>query len=228
MADAYALNRKRSICLFYRKNEVKHLNESRMSFNKLSNKLLKCFTKKEYKKWEEKNGKVDCKGGSWRSKNTTTTPKEWLSIYKYSEEYSVGWYSNPRDASQFEGMTNVMDFGAGVGTPWKNIPANTNLYLYEANLVACKNLKENYKNNSNVKVISSFKNLKNVKFDAIHSYDVLEHVRYLNEHLELFYLLGNNGCLYHFIIDIGAAGGHVYDLHDDTHLSPDWSQFNRN
>ena len=115
----------------------------------------------------------------WGEFNKTTTPTEWLSIYKYSKEYG-NWSSTSKSCNpSWKG--NILDFGAGSGTPWINIHPGMTLYLLEANLFLANGLKETYSTYSNVKVINSLKEVSNIKFDYIYSKDVLEHVRYIRQ-----------------------------------------------
>ena len=79
-------------------------------------------------------------------------------------------------------------------------------------------LKESYKSSPNVKIISDFNEIINIKFDHIYSKDVLEHVRYINEHLKILYYLGNNNCSYNILIDDASSDGHVLNLYPDTVL----------
>jgi hypothetical protein len=159
----------------------------------------------------------------WGEFNKTTTPTEWLSIYKYSKEYG-NWSSTSKSCNpSWKG--NILDFGAGSGTPWINIHPGMTLYLLEANLFLANGLKETYSTYSNVKVINSLKEVSNIKFDYIYSKDVLEHVRYINEHLNILYYLGNIDCAYSLEIDEAPSPGHVLNLHKDSIIDSFWLQF---
>jgi hypothetical protein len=159
----------------------------------------------------------------WGNFNEITSPIEWLSIYKYSKEYG-NWstITNPCNPS-WKG--NILDFGAGSGTPWSNINPDITLYLLEANLILAKGLKETYNIYDNVKIITSLKEISDIKFDFIYSKDVLEHVRYINEHLDILYYLGNPDCTYFLEIDESPSPGHVLNLHTDSTMNSFWLQF---
>ena len=153
------------------------------------------------------------------------TIKEWLSIYRHSKEYG-NWEVNTRTLSETS-FGNVLDFGAGVGEPWKisSINENTHLYLLEANLKMASELEETYKSLNNVTIVTSLQDIKHLKFSLIYSNDVLEHVRYVNEHLDIFWHLGDTNCLNHHIIDYGLAEGHVLNLHQDTIINKFWENY---
>jgi hypothetical protein len=197
--------------------------------NKLEN-LIKLVTKtltyEEYEKTDFSRMQLPGEGASdWHKFfNRTTDPATWLSIYKYDKLYGSNWYSNSKPMDLIsEG--NVLDFGAGSGTPWISVPDNVTLYLLEVNLVLSNKLIENYSGYKNVKVVNSLDEIKTLKFDFIYSKDVLEHVRYVNEHLEILYHLGNESCQYYLDIDSAPAGTHVLNLHDDTIISDFWMKY---
>ena len=196
----------------------------KQSLSKLINLVSDSLTLKEYE--ESKFNPLKFYGGGpsdWGEFNTTTTPVEWLSIYKYSKEY--GNWSTSTNACNPTWEGNVLDFGAGSGTPWNNIPPNVTLYLLEANLILADGLKETYSTYNNVKVITSLKEISNIQFNHIYSKDVLEHVRYINEHLDILYYLGNADCTYSLEIDEAPSPGHVLNLHNDSIIDSFWLQF---
>ena len=160
----------------------------------------------------------------WEDSSKISTPQEWLGIYRYAPDYGKHWKSLPVDCFKHCRSGNVLDFGAGVGTPWINIPEEVTLYLYEANLQMANELKEIYQSHHNVIVVTSFKDIKDVKFDYIYSHDVIEHVRYVNEHLDILYYLGNDkNCIYNLLVDVGFSPNHVLNLHKDSILNNFWS-----
>jgi hypothetical protein len=196
------------------------------SLKKLVNLVTNSFTLQEYEQSRFNLLKFYGNGtNDWEEFNKITTPKEWLSIYKYSKEY--GNWSTITNSCDSSWNGNILDFGAGAGLPWNNIHSNMNLYLLEANLTIAEKLKETYSSYDNVKVITSFKEILNVKFNYIYSKDVLEHVRYINEHLDILYYLGNQNCSYNLSIDPAPSGGHVLNLHPDTVINEFWSQFKK-
>ena len=199
------------------------INPDTRTYEELSNLVLECMPEDEYKKWESKRGTVGAHSHQWSQFNISTTPKEWLSIYRYSQEYATSWETSTLPCKDYWNG-NVLDFGAGVGRPWEIPSDNINLYMYEANLYMVDILKENYKNQPNVKIVNTFNDIKDIKFNHIFSSDVIEHVRYVNEHLSLLWLLGDENCQYELIIDKGAAGGHVLYLHLDTNINSWWNE----
>jgi 2-polyprenyl-3-methyl-5-hydroxy-6-metoxy-1,4-benzoquinol methylase len=196
------------------------------TINKLEN-LIKLVTKtltyKEYQKTDFYKMVLPGEGNSdWHKFfNYTTDPITWLSIYKYDKLYGSNWSSNSKSMNLIS-KGNILDFGAGSGMPWVHIPDEVTLYLLEINLVLFNKLVENYASYKNVKVINSLNEIKTLKFDFIYSKDVLEHVRYVNEHLEILYHLGNDSCQYYLDIDSSPAGTHVLNLHDDTIINDFW------
>lgn len=207
----------------YNKNKIKKYgNEERL--DELINLVSEFSTLEEYKNtsyYKDKNISFKGAGGNWQNLNAKTTPKEWLSIYRYADEYG-NWKTKPNTCSPQWKNKKVLDFGAGAGTPWEGVDG-VNLYLLEANLHISSLLKKTYEPFSNVKVITTFKELpKDVRFDFIYSKDVLEHVRYINEHLEILYYLGNENCDYYLMIDEGPSAGHVINLHEDTKIKADF------
>ena len=104
----------------------------------------------------------------------------------------------------------------------ENIPKEIDLFLVEINLAAAEKLKRNYRQNSNVKIVTDLNDIKDIRFDFIYSKDTIEHVRYLNEHLNIFYILGKPTCRYTIFLDNCPSEGHVYDLHEDTILNKFW------
>ena len=209
----------------YNKNQIKKYgNEEKL--DELINLVSEFSTLEEYKNtsyYKDKNINFKGGGGNWQDLNAKTTPKEWLSIYRYADEYG-NWKSKPNTCSPLWKNKSVLDFGAGSGTPWEGV-SGVNLYLLEANLGLSSLLKKTYEPFPNVRVITTFKELpKGIRFDFIYSKDVLEHVRYINEHLEILYYLGNENCDYNLIIDNVPSGGHVINLHEDTIIKTNfWS-----
>ena len=196
----------------------------KQSLSKLIKLVSNSYSLKEYENSKFNPLKFFGNGDSdWGEFNKTTTPIEWLSIYKYSKEY--GNWSTSTNACNPTWEGNVLDFGAGSGTPWNNIPPNVTLYLLETNLLLADGLKETYSTYNNVKVITSLKEVSNIKFNHIYSKDVLEHVRYVNEHLDILYHLGNPDCTYSLEIDEAPSPGHVLSLHPDTTIDSLWLQF---
>ncbi len=199
-------------------------NPDTRTYEELLGLVLEYMPEDEYKKWEGKRGKVGAYSHEWPEFNNTTTPKEWLSIYRYSQTYAASTIKTKSLPCKDYWNGNVLDFGAGGGKPWGIPSDNINLYMYEANLYMVDFLKENYKNQPNVKIVNTFNDIKDIKFNHIFSCDVLEHVRYINEHLSLLWLLGDENCKYELIIDVGSAGGHVLNLHADTKINSWWNE----
>lgn len=206
----------------YNKTEIKEY-KPESSLDVLIDLVSKSLTPEEYDKTEFSKMKLQGNGSSdWhRFFNSTLDPITWLSIYKYDKLYGSNWTTTPKSMNLISGG-NVLDFGAGSGTPWVDIPDTIHLYLLEANLVLFDRLVANYSNNKNVTVINSFYDIKSLKFDYVYSKDVLEHVRYVNEHLDILYYLGNEQCSYYLDIDTASAGTHVLNLHLDTTINDFW------
>ena len=184
-------------------------------------------------------------GGIWKNSNQSATSEEWVSIYRHSAIYSDNWLTSTLNLRQmlkrycptiveidnmnphptgYQPEGNVLDFGAGVGKPWEDIPEKITLFLLEINIEAAKKLKEEYKDNTNVVIVTDINSIKDIRFDWIYSKDVLEHIRHINEHLDIFYILGKKTCIYNLIVDIGGAAGHVYGLHKDSKLNSFWNK----
>ena len=203
----------------FNKNEIKPYGDE-TKLQELLDLVSEYSTLKEYKKFRSKykNNNYTGEGASnWNNSNVLCTPKEWLSIYRYADEYG-NWLSKTNTCNPAWKNKTVLDFGAGSGTPWEGVD-DVNLYLLEANLGLSSLLKKTYEPFSNVKIVTTLNELpKDIKFDYIYSNDVLEHVRYINEHLEILYYLGNETCNYDLIIDEAPSGGHVLNLHEDTKI----------
>ena len=190
-------------------------------------------------------------GGTWKNSNQSATSKEWVSIYRHSAIYSDNWLTSTLNLKNtlkrhcpslvetepfinfgpdlltqtgYQPEGNVLDFGAGVGKPWVDIPEKITLFMLEINIAASKKLKEVYKDDTNVRIVTDLNSIKDIRFDWIYSKDVLEHVRHINEHLDIFYILGKKTCRYNLLIDIGSSRGHVYGLHKDSELNPFWNK----
>jgi len=204
----------------YNKNQIKKYGDEK-KLNELIDLVSECSTLKEYKKFRSKykdNNYAGEGASNWNNSNSLCTPKEWLAIYKYADEYG-NWSSKTQICGPAWKDKTVLDFGAGSGTPWSGDIDGVDLYLLEANLGISSLLKKRYESFPNVKIITTFKELpKDIKFDYIYSKNVLEHVRYLNEHLEILYYLGNENCDYWLQIDPNPMGGHVMNLHEDTKI----------
>ena len=160
----------------------------------------------------------------WANNNKEANPRNWLSIYKFDKFYGSNWKSQPKACPQ-EWKGNVLDFGAGPGTPWTDIREEFILYLLEANLVIADMLRESYKDYDNVKVVTSLLEVKDIQFNFIYSKEVIEHVRYTNEHFDIFYLLTKPEGECKLLIDPSPAPGHVYNLHEDSISNQFWSQY---
>jgi len=209
------------------------------SLDELINLVDKSLTLEQYKKFRSKKNYNFIGEGynqRWNDCNLNATPEEWLSIYKYSDEYNNFKQAPNRIPQEWvkghnvwgSNFKNILDFGAGPGEPWsiKSIDSNVNLYLLEANLSIANNLKEKYKwDCDNVHVVTSFQEIKHIKFNYIYSRDVIEHVRNLNEHLDLLYHLGAEDACYFYKIDGQPNPVHVLHLHNDTKINDFWQQF---
>ena len=64
-------------------------NPDTRTYEELLGLVLEYMPEDEYKKWEGKRGKVGAYSHEWPEFNNTTTPKEWLSIYRYSQTYAA-------------------------------------------------------------------------------------------------------------------------------------------
>ena len=226
----------------YNKTELSTLTTHELPHEDKLDSLLKLVTNwyspKEWEKLRIKkfdDYKFSGVKGIWKDSNLKTTAKEWLSIYRYSNDYADNWnsdsqnldrlltaYEESHEILRYKRKANVLDFGAGVGRPWENIPEEIDLFLVEVNLAAAEKLKTNYRQNSNVKIVTDLNDIKDIRFDFIYSKDTIEHVRYLNEHLNIFYILGKPTCRYTIFLDNCPSEGHVYDLHEDTVLNKFW------
>jgi hypothetical protein len=181
------------------------------------------YTAEEYEKSRFDTLKLYGNGpNDWGELNKTITPKEWFSLYRYSKEY--GNFTTITNSYNFNvRQGNVLDFGAGSGLPWVDIPSEVTLYLLEANLVLAERLKNTYSEYTNVKVVTLLEEIADIRFDYVYSKDVLEHVRYINEHLNILYHLGNLECQYDLMIDTAPSGGHVLNLYGDTTIDSFWT-----
>jgi len=211
------------IILNYTKDSIKDYTPSK-DLKSLIEMVSEVMSEEEYRQHELNKLKFKGEGdGDWTNENRTVTSKEWLSLYKYDQHYG-NWRSQPQVCpSAWKG--NILDFGAGSGTPWVEIRDDFNLYLVEANLLLAEGLRESYKNYPNVKVVGSLKEVEDVKFDYIYSKDVVEHVRFVDEHFDIFYMLLNPNGHCNLLIDASPSGGHVWNLHEDTTPNPFWSQY---
>jgi hypothetical protein len=143
------------LVLQFEKNTITSFPQTK-SLEELIDLVVDSYTLQEYEQSKFNPLKFYGNGpNDWGEFNKITTPKEWLSIYKYSKEYG-NWntYTNSCDLS-WKG--NILDFGAGSGIPWNGISSNINLYLYEANLAIAEKLEDYYYSYKNVKVVTSFK-----------------------------------------------------------------------
>ena len=162
----------------------------------------------------------DIPGNLWEYRKKETTPRIWRGVYKYADVYGKSEWKEP--AAKFEYNTdqkniNILDFGAGADRK-PQIYTDKNYYLVELNNWTFYKLKEYYKNMNNVFVFQNLSDVLSVKFDLIWSHDALEHVRLLNEHLNILYRICNrDGILDLHISSQGeCGGGHVYGIFKDS------------
>ena len=198
------------------------------SLDELINLIEDSITFDEYVKFKSK-GDFNFPGegtGNWNDCNINASPKEWLAIYKFSEEYN-NWAVRDKLSIPQHWDGNILDFGAGSGVPWnpESIKSDINLYLFEINMSIVNDIKKQYTNFENVHIVSSFQDIKHLKFNYIHSRDVIEHVRHVNEHLDVLYHLGADNSYHWYKIDGQPQPGHVLNLHSDTMITEFWQQF---
>ena len=159
--------------------------------------------------------------GQWDERKNETTPELWRALYKYSHEYGSYLHSNfSYNTLIDEDILNnpsskILDFGCG---PNPIINYSAQFYLVEINDSSRDILHKTFKDKDNVHIFGLLSEVikLDIKFDAIHSKDTLEHIRHINENLyALYYLCVDHGS-FAFQYPFDGGGGHCYGLFEDS------------
>jgi len=225
------------------KNELKYIEEHFLNFD-IENTLKKIEKTSTKQKIKEIFGEDSYFGATsddqfWNHEaKKTLTSDVWRAIYKYSDEYGTydhtQNYNNVFDEYSLNPNVKILDFGCGpnplgfgsgdetYGFPYFINRCKCEFHLVELNDFSRQQIKKRFAEYSNVYVYENLSELfeKNLKFDVVHTKDCLEHVRYINEHLYLLYLLclDKGVILYTFPYGTHEAG-HVSTLYEDTILT---------
>jgi len=205
------------------KQNIKHIVEQDELFSvdpiTILNKIEKTATKEDVVQFYGVNHSFPANAdGNWEYKKEEVSPELWRAVYKYSDEYGSYPHSTYSYLNEWLNTDlNILDFGCG---PNPNIPRQfgCNLYLVELNDKSRELITQNYR----FKNVYCFENLSDVfkldiKFDVIFTKDVIEHVRYVNEHLYVLYLLCKEDGLFYVHYPYGDhQGNHVSTLYNDT------------
>jgi len=220
---------------------------AKMDIKELFDKIEKTASKEDIKKfygedaWFSANGRKNNQphSGDWEYRKDEVSPELWRAVYKYSDEYGQFDHSQyddddfgPRFA---EDDFKILDFGCGPnpigwGGPSHNLihTSHCQFHLVELNDFARNKIEERFGMHSRVFIYENLSEVfnSNVKFDIVYSRDVLEHVRYINEHLYVLYLLcKNNGYIYTKFPYDHKSGGHVSGLYEDTKIKDEFKIF---
>lgn len=198
---------------------------SKLPTEELLNLVEQICTEQEFKDFYGKENPIFTSQTSdkddWNYRKNEVPPPIWRYIAVNSKEYADGhgYYYMEKHTDPKNKKLRILNFGCG---PNIEIRDDYNIYyILDINKEIIKRLKQRFINKSNVIVLGSLTEAFDTgrTFDYIYSHETLEHVRFLNEHIQLLYrLCSNSGSLHlSFPID-NTCSAHVINLFEDTKL----------
>jgi len=197
---------------------------SSISTKELLDLVEQISTEEEFKQFYNKENHVftsqTTDNDDWKYRKSEVPPGIWRYIAVHSKEYADGhghYYMEKHESK--DNKLKILNFGCG---PNIEIIDDTNVYyILDINKEIIKRLKRRFINKTNVIVLGSLSEAfeLGIMFDFIYSHETLEHVRFLNEHIQLLYRsCSDSGLLYlSFPID-NECSAHVVNLFEDTIL----------
>lgn len=205
------------------KSEIELDELSKVSTSDLLDKIEKTCTDEEFKLFYKDNNLNFVAGNdtSWNYKKTEVSPALLRYLYINRKEYGNPHIHIPYTLkySKENIKKRILDFGCGSSV---NVDDNYNkYYLLDINKEIITILKRKFINYSNVIILSSLSEAFDLgfQFDIVRSTETLEHVRFLNEHIQLLYrLCKDDGLLYLSFPLEHNTSNHVANLFEDTKL----------
>lgn len=205
------------------KSEIELDELSKKPLEDLLNLVEQISTEQEFKEFYGKENPIftsQTTDDDWQYRKNEVPPSIWRYIVVNSKEYADGhgyYYMEKHDNTGKK--LRILNFGCGPNI--EIIDDYNKYYILDINIEIIKRLLHKYRNKSNIIVLRSLSEAfeLSVQFDYIYSHKTLEHVRFLNEHIQLLYrLCADNGSLHlSFSLD-NTCGAHAINLFEDTKL----------
>mgnify|MGYP005865041747 CR=1 FL=1 len=206
------------------KSEVEKDILSKVSLESLLLKIEEISSKEEFNAFYRKENPVFNATGEnsdWFYRKSEVPAKIWRYIAVHSKEYAdeAGHLPYKMENHISDKKLRILNFGCGPNIEIED--ENNVYYILDVNLEIIRKLKRRFINKTNVIVLSSLSEAFDLgrKFDYIYSHETLEHVRFLNEHIQLLYRLCKDDGYLHLSFPIdNTCGAHIVNLFEDTIL----------